>query len=309
MSTSKTPSTVIEKEGGGAALQIDLHPLVIINISDHFTSTKVESNKPQPRVIGALLGIQNGRNVEITNSFELIYDTLDGAIVIDQSFLKSRQEQFKKVFPTYDFLGWYSTGTQVQHSDIDVHKQFLEINESPIYLLLDSVAAYSATTKDLPITIFESELHVIEDKPTTLFVKVPYRIQTGEAERIGVDHVARVTPSGGSDESQLTSHLLGLHNAVKMLNIRLKVLYQFLEATKKSSVPFDHHILRQIYGLCNLLPAIDTDAFNEDFIKEYNDVLLVSYLAGITRGTSTVNELVEKFNTVFERQGRRRGYI
>jgi COP9 signalosome complex subunit 6 len=302
---------VIEKEGGGAALQIDLHPLVIINVSDHHTRVKVESNTPNapPRVIGALLGIQNGRNIEVTNSFELVYDIVEGRIIVDSGYLKSKQEQFKKVFPLYDFLGWYSTGNQVSPSDIDVHKQFLEINESPIYLLLDSVAAYSAATRDLPLTIFESELHVIEDKPTMLFVKVPYRIQTGEAERIGVDHVARVTSYGGSEESQLTSHLLGLHNAIKMLNLRVKVLHQFLDSTKKGAIPFDHNILRQIYGLCNLLPAIDTPAFKEDFIKEYNDVLLVTYLAGITRGTSATNELVDKYNTAFERQGRRRGYI
>lgn len=173
----------------------------------------------------------------------------------------------KKVFPLYDFLGWYSTGNQVLKSDIEVHKQFLEINESPIYLLLDSVAAYSPATRDLPVMIFESELHVIEDRPTMLFVKVPYRIQTGEAERIGVDYVAKVTPAGGSEDSQLTSHLLGLHNAIKMLNIRVKVLHQFLDSTKRGATPFDHNILRQVYGLCNLLPAIDTQSFKEDFLK------------------------------------------
>jgi len=247
--------------------------------------------------------------VEITNSFELVYDVVDKAIIVDAGYLKQKQEQFKKVFPLYDFLGWYSTGSQVHPTDIDVQKQFLEINESPIYLLLDAVAAYTATTRDLPITIFESELHVIDDKPTMLFAKVPYRIQTGEAERIGVDHVARVTPTGGNEESQLTSHLFSLHNAVKMLNVRVKVLHQFLDATKKGTIPFDHSVLRQIYGLCNLLPAIDTNSFKEDYLKEYNDVLLVTYLAGITRGTSSINELVDKFNTAFERQGRRRGYI
>ncbi len=29
----------------------------------------------------------------------------------------------KKVFKTYDFLGWYSTGQTVQPSDIEIHKQ------------------------------------------------------------------------------------------------------------------------------------------------------------------------------------------
>jgi len=305
-------SAVIEREGGGGgALQIDLHPLVIINISDHFTRAKVEAppTNPPPRVIGALLGVQNGREIEISNSFELVYHTIDGNVVIDTDYLKSKQEQFKKVFPTNDFLGWYSTTSGVQLSDIAIHKQFLEVNESPIYLVLDAAAAYAATTRDLPITIFESELHVIQDQPTMLFVKVPYRIQTGEAERIGVDHVARVTPSGGAEGSQLTTHLMGLHNAVKMLNGRVKGLHAFLAAIEAGKIPPDHGILRQTASLCNILPAIDTQTFQEDFLKEYNDVLLVTYLAGITKGTSAINELVDKYNITYERQTRRRGYM
>ncbi len=87
--------TVVEKEGVGGALQIDLHPLVIINISDHYTRAKVGGTTPgaPPRVIGALLGIQNGRNIEISNSFELVYHNLSGAVVVDMEYLKSKQEQ------------------------------------------------------------------------------------------------------------------------------------------------------------------------------------------------------------------------
>jgi len=303
-------SAVLEKEGGGGALQIDLHPLVIINISDHYTRAKVESNaNPPPRVIGALLGVQNGRNIEIFNSFELVYHTLEGNIVIDTDYMKAKQEQFKKVFPTNDFLGWYSTSSGVAVSDLAIHKQFLEINESPIYLALDAAAAFLASTRDLPITIFESEIHVVQDQPTMLFVKVPYRLQTGEAERIGVDHVARVTPTGGAEGSQLTTHLMGLHNAVKMLNARVKTLHAFCTATNEGKIAPDHGILRQIASLCNVLPAIDTGVFNEDFLKEYNDVLLVTYLAGITKGTSAINDLVDKYNITYERHTRRRGYM
>lgn len=85
----------------------------------------------------------------------------------------------KKVFPTNDFLGWYSTSNGVAVSDLAIHKQFLDINESPIYLVLDAAAAFQQATRDLPISVFESELHVVQDQPTMLFVKVPYRIQTG----------------------------------------------------------------------------------------------------------------------------------
>jgi len=302
-----TPGSVIEKEGG-SALTISLHPLVIINISDHATRAKMQGDgKSQPRVIGALFGVQSGRNIEIFNSFEIVYTVVEGSIIVDSEYVKAKQEQFSQVFKTYDILGWYSTGSECKPKDIEIHNQFLPFNESPLYLLLDQVASKVAT-KGLPITIFESELRIINDEPTMLFSKVSYKIETGEAERISVDHVAHVMASGGEVGSQLTAHLMGTHNAIKMLHTKIKTLVKFLEATVKGDIKPDHGLLRQIAGLCNLLPAIDTAAFREDFINEYNDALLVTYLSSITKGASVINELVDRYNTAYDRHSRRRGF-
>jgi len=303
-----TPGSVIEKEGG-SALEISLHPLVIINISDHATRARMQSTdiKSTPRVIGALFGVQSGRSIEIFNSFEIVYTGVDGAIIIDTEYVKAKQEQFCLVFKNYDLLGWYSTGTECKPKDLEIHNQFLAFNESPLYLLLDTIAS-KVNTKGLPITLYESELRIINEAPTMLFSKVAYKIETGEAERIAVDHVAHVMASGGEAGSQLTAHLMGTHNAIKMLHTKIKVLVRFLEATLKGEIKPDHGLLRQIAGLCNLLPAIDTEAFKEDFLNEYNDALLVTYLASITKGASTINDLVDRYNTAYDRHTRRRGF-
>jgi len=305
----KSGSVVDRKD---SALKVVLHPLVIINVSDHWIRNRVQNNVENPRVVGALLGMQTGRNVEVMNSFELVYSFVEKQLIIDPVYLAKKQEQFKKVFPTYDFLGWYSTGDSVQTSDMDVHRSatIAEFNESPLYMILDAVACGRKTTKELPITVYESELHMIEDKPTSLFVKVPYKIETGEAERIAVDHVARIMPSGTSAEgSLLSAHLLGVHNAVQMLAMRIKILLQFLEATKSGKVPRDHGLLRRIASLCNQLPAVDTQVFKQDFINEYNDALLIAYLASMTKGTSATNELIDKFNATYEKHSRRRPFF
>ena len=33
-----------------------------------------------------------------------------------------------------DFLGWYSTGEKPEASELYVHKQIMQINESPLFL-------------------------------------------------------------------------------------------------------------------------------------------------------------------------------
>jgi len=268
----------------------------------------VQNNIDNPRVIGAIVGTQTGRTVEISNSFELVYDVVDKNVVIEQKYLAQKQEQFRKVFPTSDFLGWYSTGVAVTPADMEVHKQFFGINESPLFLLLDPVACARPDVKDLPIHLFESELRIVSEQPTLLFVKVNYKIETNEAERIAVDHVARISPSGSaSSGSQLSSHLMGIHNSMSMLTLRVKFLLKFLEGVKSGAVPRDHAILRRIGQMCNQLPHADTPEFKRDFMNEYNDVLMIAYLASITKSTSVINELIDKFNATYDRQVRRRG--
>lgn len=281
-------------------------PLVIINVSDHYTRQKVqqEDASGQPLVIGALLGIQKGRSVEIFNSFELVSTVVDGSIVVDTDYFRAKREQFSTVFKDYDVLGWYSTGSAATTNDVMLLKQFMEFNENPIFLLLDVAAAQTA--RELPITIYESELHIINDEPTLLFAKTAYRIETEESERIAVDHVAHVS-NANHQGTQLTSHLMGVHNAIKMLHLRVEIICQVVTAMQKREIPMDHVLCRKVASLCQSLPAIDGKTFSDEHMNEYNDTLLLTYLSSLTKATNIANELVDKFNVTFDSARSRRG--
>ncbi|XP_021726325.1 COP9 signalosome complex subunit 6a-like [Chenopodium quinoa] len=297
-----------------SGLTFKLHPLVILNISDHFTRVKSQlqhpthSNSgepsPPPRVYGCVIGVQKGRTVEIFNSFELLYDSATHSL--DRGFLEKKQELYKKVFPNFYILGWYSTGIDAQESDMHIHKALMDINESPVYVLLHP--SINHAQKDLPVSIFESELHVIDGLPQLIFVRSSYTIETVEAERISVDHVAHLKPAdGGSAATQLAAHLTGIHSAIKMLNSRVKVLLQYLSSMQKGEIPCENSLLRQVSSLLRRLPAIESVKFQDDFLMEYNDTVLVTYLAMLTNCSSSMNELVDKINTAYDRHGRRGG--
>ncbi|XP_022848340.1 COP9 signalosome complex subunit 6a-like isoform X2 [Olea europaea var. sylvestris] len=310
-----------------SGLTFKLHPLVIVNISDHYTRIKSQSLPPSttphapsasnvadaesssppqqsPRVFGCVIGVQRGRTVEIFNSFELLFDPLTHSL--DRAFLEKKQELYKKVFPNFYILGWYSTGSDAQESDMLIHRALMDINESPVFVLLNP--SINPAQKDLPVTIFESELHVIDGIPQLIFVRSGYTIETVEAERISIDHVAHLKPSdGGSAATQLAAHLTGIHSAIKMLNSRIRGLNHYLLAMQKGDVPVENSLLRQVSSLLRRLPAIESEKFQDDFLMEYNDTLLISYLAMFTNCSSTMNELVDKFNTAYDRQSRRGG--
>ena len=119
-----------------SGLTFKLHPLVIVNISDHYTRIKAQRGGTPSRVIGCLLGCQSGRTVEIFNSFELVTPDLshpgsgdgsgssggravagsdkgkageaeasghDPAIELDRAFLTTKMEQCK---PSRAEPGW-----------------------------------------------------------------------------------------------------------------------------------------------------------------------------------------------------------
>ncbi|RUS21155.1 COP9 signalosome complex subunit 6-like protein [Endogone sp. FLAS-F59071] len=308
--TPGTSQPVVSTAQNISGLSVSLHPLVLLNISDHFTRVRLQTQNPNPQVIGALLGIQTGRDVEIFNSFELLFHLDTGAVVIDMEYFKDKQDQFKLVFPQYDFLGWYSMGAQPTLAEIDIHKQFLENNESPLFLQLDPASLHKDDrSKSLPVSLYESTIEVIGGQPQTLFIRSQYKIETGEAERIAVDHVSKpsvsTTTGGGAESSTLIAHLNTQRNAINMLHTRVAVLHQYLLDVNAGVVPKDHDVLRQIASLCNRLPAIDSAEFREEFFTEYNDVLLTSYLATITKGVNGMNELVDKFNVATNGTGRR----
>lgn len=46
-------------------------------------------------VIGALIGKQEGRNIEVMNSFELLSHTVDERVHIDKEYYYTKEEQCK----------------------------------------------------------------------------------------------------------------------------------------------------------------------------------------------------------------------
>lgn len=44
-------------------------------------------------VIGALIGKQEGRNIEVMNSFELLSHTIDDRVHIDKEYYYTKEEQ------------------------------------------------------------------------------------------------------------------------------------------------------------------------------------------------------------------------
>ncbi|XP_014227585.1 COP9 signalosome complex subunit 6 [Trichogramma pretiosum] len=295
---------VMASSGTVGSVSISLHPLVIMNVSEHWTRLRAQEGSDQ-LVYGALIGKQKGRNIEIMNSFELLFNVIEDNVVIDRDYYNTKEEQFKQVFSEMDFLGWYTTGNMPTERDIKVHKQICEINESPVMLKLDPRAK---NNDQLPVSIFESVIDLVNGEATMLFVPLTYTLATEEAERIGVDHVARMCTNDQAESSLVAEHLVAQHSAIKMLHSRVKLVLKYVQAVKSGELQGNHEVLRAACSLSHRLPVLNNPKFKADFYNQCNDFGLMTYLGIITKGCNDTHQFVQKFNVLHERSGPRRRF-
>ncbi|KAI9487392.1 MAG: hypothetical protein EXX96DRAFT_475803 [Benjaminiella poitrasii] len=204
-------SNVVSNIPSSSGLSISVHPLVLLNISDHYTRTKLQNPEviENGRMYGALLASQTGREVDIVNTFELPLSHADNnTTVLDKSFLTYKLDQrnahlhlylIKQVFPQLDFMGWYSIGSVPTEADLQLHEQFLKVNESSLFLQMNPILS----NREFPIDIYESIIDIHQGR--SVFVKSTYKTETEEAERIAVDHVAKPSSTSTTDTTSLGS--------------------------------------------------------------------------------------------------------
>ncbi|KAK8843443.1 hypothetical protein IAR55_007100 [Kwoniella newhampshirensis] len=310
MASSSTNAHVLSS-GTTSGLTINLHPLPILNISDHFNRARLTTSD-SPKLIGALLGTQSNREVSIINSFELIYLTSDADVDMGESsgstskvksryrlnseFFDTRKDQFKQVFPTLEVVGWYSVGDVPTADDVALHQRFTESIETPVFLIFHPDP--TPGSQALPITIYEAALAEggKESEAEGKFVQLEYGIETGEAERIAVDGVSRGGMGGDGEESTVVANLTTQRNAIRMLYERIAVLLQYISGVINKTAKPDHTVLRQISALVATLPTMDAKEFQDELITEYSDVRLEAYLTSLTKQLSALSEYADKHN-------------
>lgn len=192
-----------------SGLTVNLHPLVLLTISDYITRHTLRKHK-QP-IVGALIGLQTGRSVSLENAFEIqMIEDETGDPTIHEEYFKKRLDQYKVVHasPQLDLVGWFTTapasGPEAVHRSIH---EYISINHNETSILLafhpsNALGPKTAGGK-LPLTIYESLYENVGESEDAMdtgerearlemkFRELPYSIETGEAEMIGVDYIAR----------------------------------------------------------------------------------------------------------------------
>lgn len=274
-----------------AAITISLSPLVIMNITDHYTRMRYIKDSLEAQAVGVLLGKQEGRSVKILHAFETKYD--DETNTIDKPFTQRRLDSFAKIFPDFEFVGWYGTcykemDTEILDWEPALNKQFEVFKDNPLFLKMNvslemrnEMEKKGHSKKDMPITIYEKN----QDKE---LVKFQYTIQPSEPERIALDD-AKKDISSTKDRSQLSVNLIATLNSIKLLRKNVMSLIEIIKNVPE--IKKNHDIMRQIASICNRLPLVsDTDEYNMELFTEYSDTVLVNELGVLNKAIEQIQE-------------------
>lgn len=275
------------------SLKVKINQTVLLGISDHYTRNSVQNPKLSKRVIGALLGSQDGRTVSIISASELKYQInpeTDEIVSLDLDYIKSKVELLKKVFINYEFLGWYSCFTgkyqNILPMDVKIHHSLMKYNESPVYLCLDFTKNMKLLN-ELTLKLYETRLDVKEKGKDEILSEISYELDVEKGETIAIDHMSKNYVS--ADNSQFSDHLFSLLSSFKILKGKLIGLLEILDKNEKL---FENTALMlELKEVINSFPKKNDKELDLKMLEEACETRLITFLSGIIGMSGLVSDV------------------
>ncbi|KAF1810021.1 Mov34-domain-containing protein [Eremomyces bilateralis CBS 781.70] len=294
---------------------VSVAPLVLLSVADHYGRTAKGTKK---RVVGVLLGQNDGRNVRVSNSFAVPFeeDEKDPSVwFLDHNYVESMNDMFKKVNAREKLIGWYHSGPKLRASDLEINELFKRYTSDPLLVIIDVQPKEVGVPTDAYFAVEE-----IKDDGTTTtktFVHTPSTIEAEEAEEIGVEHLLRDIRdvAVGTLSTRITSQLQSLQG----LHLRLRDIGHYLQKVLDGELPVNHAILGNLQDVFNLLPnlstpkptaatadatpgmpTVDNSELSRAMSIKTNDQLMSIYLSSLIRAITAFHDLIE--NKIQNRQ-------
>ncbi|KAF1990611.1 26S proteasome regulatory subunit rpn-8 [Aulographum hederae CBS 113979] len=297
---------------------VSVAPLVLLSVADHYGRSAKGTKK---RVVGVLLGQNDGKNARVSNSFAVPFeeDEKDPSVwFLDHNYVESMNDMFKKVNAREKLIGWYHSGPKLRASDLEINELFKRYCPNPLLVIVDVQPKEVGVPTDAYFAVEE-----IKDDGTTTsktFVHTPSIIEAEEAEEIGVEHLLRDIRdvAVGTLSTRITSQLQSLQG----LHLRLRDIGQYLQKVLDGDLPVNHAILGNLQDVFNLLPNLSTpkpnaqtpalpngeksqmqvqaDELARAMSVKTNDQLMSIYVSSLIRAITAFHDLIE--NKIQNRQ-------
>jgi len=93
---------------------------------------------------------------------------------------------------------------------------------------------------------------------------------------------------------------------------RVRIILEYVKAVESGQLQPNHDILREAKALASRLPLVlrdnvngqdDENDFDSEFYAHMADGTLLAYLGAVLKSCNNLNQFVNKFNGLYQRQG------
>ncbi|KAF8889865.1 JAB1/Mov34/MPN/PAD-1 ubiquitin protease-domain-containing protein [Infundibulicybe gibba] len=262
-------ATTTEQLTALAGTTVIVHPLVLLSVTDHHARSV--SRNSHKRVVGVLLGQDNGKTINVANSFGIPFeeDEKDSKTwFLDHNYIEGMYEMFKKVNAKERMIGWYHSGPKLRASDQEINDLFKRFIARPVMVIVDVRPHTVGIPTDAYFAVEEIKDDGTETRKT--FLHVPSAIEAEEAEEIGVEHLLRDIKD--STTTTLATRVSEQLASLRGLQSRLGDIQKYLADVAAGTMP--------------------------SFASSTNDQLLVVYLSSLLRAVIALHALVDNKATI-----------
>ncbi|KAL4087884.1 hypothetical protein PRIC1_012315 [Phytophthora ramorum] len=244
--------------------EVKLHPVVVLQALDR----SLRRAEGQERVIGTLLGrVENGV-AEISGSFAVPHLEKGDEVAVGRDFHAHMYELHQRVNEGDVVVGWYAAGA----GRLDDHSALIQ----QFYSSLD-VSAFVSTP-----------LEVVDTALVHQFKQIPVTQKLSEPEAIALN---AMTPKNGEAKAvELPKELQALEETMQQLYECIDGAGSFVGDVVAGKQTADHKLGREIADALAAIPMLREEQFDQLFNTGLQDLLMVSYLSGLTQAQLSMAE-------------------
>jgi len=265
-----------------SSLVCKVHPVVLFSVIDAYE----RRNEDAKRVIGTLLGSVEKGVVEVTNCFAVPHNESDDEVAVDIEYARNMFELHKKVNSSETIVGWFSTGWEVSVHSVLIHDYYSRETKNPVHLTVDTfmrggkmgLKGYHSTSIGVPGRTVG-----------TMFTPVQVETITYDPEQVGIE----ILQKGKTNQKrlvQLKSDLKQVETSSRWLREMLAHVTQYVDDVLAGKIQSDNSTGRFLLDLVTGVPKIDEEKFEDMLNSNMKDLLMVVYLANLTKTQLALNE-------------------
>lgn len=267
-------------------VECQVHPVVLFSIVDHYSRRETG----QERVIGTLLGTETDGKIEVCSGFPVPHTETDEQVAVNTDFHATMLALHQRVYPKQKVVGWYSTGEEVNESSLLFHEFYGQDVERPVHLLLDlglgdqhrmSCKAY-----------ISKQLSLGSSRLGTSFIDIQLSVVSEESDRVGIDTLMK-SASGGDAGAFQMSEADSMEVTIKKLLRTIEGVGDYVDKASRGDVVPDPAVIQLLQNAMTAAPNVPSSTFDKIFDSQVQDMLVVVYLANLTRAQLALSEKLQ----------------